>query len=191
MVPRVVLVAVLAVALVGCGGTHTVSPATPTTTARHGVHRARHARPLPVRLAARALPALPAGIQDAAAAGWRGGALLVGGLTTADVSTAAISAVRSSGGAHGAGRLPQALHDAAAVALGRGVYLFGGGDGVAQHDEIQRVAPGPASGARRTSSAASPAHDGSTRSSPGVPALRLTSSRTCRCRFVTRRSQPR
>jgi len=143
MVPRVVLVAVLAVALVGCGGTHTVSPTTPTTTARHGVHRARHARPLPVRLAARALPALPAGIQDAAAAGWRGGALLVGGLTTADVSTAAITAVRSSGGAHGAGRLPQALHDAAAVALGRGVYLFGGGDGVAQHDEIQRVAPGP------------------------------------------------
>ena len=38
--------------------------------------------------------------------------------------------------------LPQALHDSTAASLGKAVYLFGGGDGVAQLDAIVRVAPG-------------------------------------------------
>jgi YVTN family beta-propeller protein len=133
----------LSLVLAGCGGAHTV---TRTTAAKPGVRQAAHRvhAALPVRLASRSLPVLPAGIQDAAAVPWRGGALLVGGLTPADVSTRAISAV-SAAGVRSLGQLPQALHDAAAVALGGRVYLFGGGDGSAQHDEIQRVAPGAVS----------------------------------------------
>ena len=141
MVVRVAAVAALAVALVGCGGARTAASTTSTTAART-VHD-RKPPALPVRLAARPLPSLSAGVQDAAAVSWQGGALLVGGLTPADVSTSAISAVRTSGD-RAVGRLPQALHDAAAVVLGGRVYLFGGGDGTAQHDEIQRVAPGSA-----------------------------------------------
>src|SRR5207244_3199711 len=40
-----------------------------------------------------------------------------------------------------AGRLPLALHDAAAVRLGGADYLFGGGDATTQHAEILRVDP--------------------------------------------------
>ena len=40
------------------------------------------------------------------------------------------------------GRLPQALHDAAAVWLHGAAYLFGGGDGVSQLDRILRFEPG-------------------------------------------------
>ena len=41
-----------------------------------------------------------------------------------------------------AGHLPTAVHDAAAARLGRSVYLFGGGDGARQHDEIVRIGRG-------------------------------------------------
>ena len=98
---------------------------------------------VPVTLVAHPAAGLSAGIQDAAAAPWRGGVLLVGGLTPADVSSPAVVLVRTAGRGR-SGHLPQAVHDAAAVPLGGAVYFFGGGDGVAQHDEIQRVAPGPA-----------------------------------------------
>src|SRR5262249_35714170 len=37
------------------------------------------------------------------------------------------------------GRLPSALHDAAAAAIHGAVYLFGGGNGVAQLDQILRI----------------------------------------------------
>ena len=107
---------------------------------------------------------------------------------------------RRPGGARAAGALPVALHDAAAVRLGRSVYLFGGGDGVRQLDAILRVplgggsatpagrlpAPSLGPGGRRdrrrrpTSSAATRARAGSTRSSPGGRAPRRGSSRTCR-----------
>src|SRR5258708_1479400 len=39
------------------------------------------------------------------------------------------------------GSLPAALHDAGAARAGSFVYLFGGGDGISQHDEIIRVDP--------------------------------------------------
>jgi len=136
---RVVAGAGLAVALAGCGGAHTVTHTTAAKPLRAVAHRTHD--PPRVRLAARSLRPLPTGIQDAAAVAWRGGALLVGGLTPADVSTADVTAVRATSERPLAG-LPQALHDAAAVALGGRVYLFGGGDGTAQHDEIQRVTPG-------------------------------------------------
>jgi DNA-binding beta-propeller fold protein YncE len=66
--------------------------------------------------------------------------VLLGGLTGSDLSSRDIVVVGPSGGMrHGA--LPAAVHDAAAVRIGRFVYLFGGGDGVRQHAEIVRVDP--------------------------------------------------
>ena len=119
----------------GCGAAGDPGPTSPAA----AVHKVR--TPLPVTLVARPGAGLPSPVQDAAAAPWRGGALLVGGLTAADVSTSAVELARPAG-VSGAGTLPQALHDSAAVRIGRSVFLFGGGDGVAQHAEIQRVAPG-------------------------------------------------
>ena len=93
---------------------------------------------------------LPAPVQNAAAVALLGGgALLIGGLTAADTSSADIVRVSTATGgtvtARSIGRLPRALHDAAAVRVGRYAYLLGGGDGVGQHDEILRI--DPASGA--------------------------------------------
>ncbi len=124
--------AVLAVLAAGCGGaTHAGATKGASLVAR------RHA--VPVQVHERALPSLAAAVQDAAAAPCGGGALLLGGLTAADVSTGAITPVRSP---CAAGTLPSAVHDAAAAALGGSVYLFGGGNGVSQLDGILRVAPG-------------------------------------------------
>ncbi len=67
--------------------------------------------------------------------------MLLGGLTAADTSTDAVSVI-SRNGERTTGRLPTAVHDAAAATLGRSVYLFGGGDGTRQHDEIVRVGRG-------------------------------------------------
>ncbi len=66
--------------------------------------------------------------------------LLLGGLTAADTSTDAVIAVGHSV-SRAIGRLPFAVHDAGGVRLGSIVYLFGGGDGVRQHDVIIRVDP--------------------------------------------------
>jgi YVTN family beta-propeller protein len=131
--------ALLAWALAGCAGGGDPPTNAAATTTRTAAHRAVAA---PLTLVAHARAGLPAGIQDAAVASWRGGALIVGGLTPADVSSGAIALLRA-GHDTAAVSLPQALHDTAAVTIGSAVYLFGGGDGVAQHAEIQRVAPGP------------------------------------------------
>jgi len=94
------------------------------------------------RLAFRPAGRLDAPLQDAAAVSLDGTrAMLLGGLTAADTSTDAVSVV-SRNGERAAGRLSTAVHDAAAAKLGRSVYLFGGGDGVAQHDEIVRIGTG-------------------------------------------------
>jgi DNA-binding beta-propeller fold protein YncE len=83
--------------------------------------------------------ALPAPLQDAAAApSGSHGALLLGGLTAADTSTDKILIARA-GGASQHGVLPAALHDSAAVRLGASTYLFGGGNGSRQLDTIVRV----------------------------------------------------
>jgi YVTN family beta-propeller protein len=69
--------------------------------------------------------------------------MLLGGLTAADTSSADIL-VATRGGDRAAGRLPTAVHDTAAVRLGRAAYLFGGGTAAnTQSDEIVRV---PAAG---------------------------------------------
>src|SRR5438067_3153287 len=91
-------------------------------------------------LVERRLGALAAPVQDAASAAARDGALLLGGLTASDTSTDQVQIVSGKSDA-ARGRLPQALHDAAAVQLGSAAYLFGGGNGTAQLDSILRVDP--------------------------------------------------
>jgi DNA-binding beta-propeller fold protein YncE len=104
-----------------------------------------------VKLVEQGTGALPAPLQDAAAASVDShGALLLGGLTAADTSTDAILIGRA-GGAHQQGVLPAAVHDSAAVRLGASIYLFGGGNGSRQLDTIVRVdaASGAAANAGR------------------------------------------
>jgi len=64
--------------------------------------------------------------------------MLLGGLTAADTSTDAIL-IATGSASRVVGRLPTARHDTAAAAVGGAVYLFGGGNGVSQLDEIVRV----------------------------------------------------
>ena len=79
-------------------------------------------------------------IQDAAAAPYAGGAVLLGGLTPADISSDEIvTATRA--GSQRVGRIPTALHDSAAVKIGARTYLFGGGTGVSEIDTILMVDP--------------------------------------------------
>jgi YVTN family beta-propeller protein len=90
-------------------------------------------------LSDRFLRSLSAPLQDTAAANLGGGrVLLVGGLTAADTSSDSIRALNARGDI-ASGLLPGALHDSAAVPLGRAVYLFGGGNGTAQLDGILRI----------------------------------------------------
>jgi DNA-binding beta-propeller fold protein YncE len=65
-------------------------------------------------------------------------ATLLAGLSASDTSTSAVR-VADAAGDRTTGQLPRALHDAAAAYVGTADYLFGGGDGVAQHAEIYRV----------------------------------------------------
>jgi DNA-binding beta-propeller fold protein YncE len=132
---RWALVLALPLVVVGCGG-HRAADPPPTQPRAKAKPVVRHV----VRLSPVAAGALPAAVQDAAAAPWPGGAVLVGGLTAADVSTDEI-VVATRAGARVVGRLPGAFHDAAAVRLGRLVYAFGGGNGVAQLDQIVRIDP--------------------------------------------------
>ncbi|MEI7520850.1 MAG: hypothetical protein WCK40_05845 [Thermoleophilia bacterium] len=99
-----------------------------------------HAGSTPV-LRAAASGSLPAPLQDPAIAALPDGrVMLIGGLDAGDMSTSEIRVVKG-GHTSVVGRMPLAIHDAAAVAIGPVAYLFGGGDGSAQHDEIDRIDP--------------------------------------------------
>src|SRR5438067_757503 len=129
--------AALMLVVAGCGGHRSATVLPPTTaTPPHLVAK----RVRPVRLTPVPAGVLPAPVQDAAAAPYAGGAVLIGGLTAADVSTDQI-VVATRAGARVVGRLPGAFHDSAAVTIGRLAYAFGGGNGVAQLDAIVRVDP--------------------------------------------------
>src|SRR6266576_2760089 len=133
------LFAVLAVAVAGCGGAHKGSQQTTTGAASDSLKQAR-ADPPVRRLVTVAAGRLDAPVQDAAAAPHAGGAVLVGGLTPADVSSDAIVSATRAGSAR-IGRIPTALHDSAAVQIGGAVYLFGGGTATTQLDTILMIDP--------------------------------------------------
>ena len=143
-------------------------------------------------------------LRDAAVAAIGNRVILLGGLTAVDSSTDAISTVVGRL-QHRSGRLPGPRHDAAAVALGGGIFVVGGGNSFKQLDEIVRFDP---SGRRRptvvghlpvassdaplrwwdkprTSSADIPAGGGSTRSLPGNWVIVHESSLICRNRSAT------
>jgi DNA-binding beta-propeller fold protein YncE len=136
--PRRLLLVLLAVVVTATGCSSGKRSATATTTSSPPTARKAGRPARPVRFAERSLAALPAPLQDAAAAASGSGALLLGGLDSADTSVADIRFV-SPRGQSKRGLLPAALHDAAALEIGTSTYLFGGGNGTAQLDEIQRV----------------------------------------------------
>jgi YVTN family beta-propeller protein len=119
----------------GCGGHR--AAATQTTLQPDAK---RIAKPKVVDLHPRAAGSLPAPLQDAAAAPWAGGGVFVGGLTASDVSTDQI-VVSTRAGARVVGRVPGAFHDSALVRIGKLAYAFGGGNGIAQLDQILRIDP--------------------------------------------------
>jgi YVTN family beta-propeller protein len=121
---------------------HKRTTAGSTTPTRAAATRTRHqVRVLAVE--ARRVGHLTSPLQDAATAPASSNGrhvALIAGLSAADLSTDAIR-IANSGGDTTTGSLPHALHDAAAAYLGGSDYLFGGGDGIAQHAEIYRIDP--------------------------------------------------
>jgi hypothetical protein len=84
---------------------------------------------------------LAAPLQDSAAVSLGAGRLvLLGGLDGSDTSTTAIT-ILAGGKAEGAGRMPEAQHDAQGANLGGEVYVFGGGQ-FSSYDHILRYEPG-------------------------------------------------
>ena len=108
------------------------------TTVHTDVVRPARRRPVEWRLAASITGRLGAPLQDAAPAAARRSVVLLGGLTAADTSTDGVIRASASG-AHTVGRLPSAIHDAAAANLAGQTYVFGGGNGVTQLDQIVRA----------------------------------------------------
>ena len=133
------LVAVVSLPLAACGGAHKQAQHVTTGVKPDPVKQVR-ADPLVRRLVPVAAGMLDAPVQDAAAASYAGGAVLVGGLTPADVSTDAIVTATRAGSSR-VGRIPTALHDSAAVRIGGDVYLFGGGTASTQLDTILMIDP--------------------------------------------------
>ena len=143
------LVAGLAAALAGCGGS--ASPGTASRTTSDAPARApvtRRPRPvLPVSLTYRSLYSLPAPLRDPAYAALGGTRFaMLGGLDAADVSADEIEIADLTRVLH-TGTLPSPQHDAQAALLGGKVYVFGGGD-TTELDHI--LGYDPASGALAT-----------------------------------------
>jgi YVTN family beta-propeller protein len=111
------------------------------STITHAITRPKHVvRRGPAKLAERATGSLPAPLQDPSFVKSGRAVLLLGGLNAADASVDTVIAAGFHG-AHTIGRLPSVRHDTAAAALGNAVYVFGGGNGPGQLDEIVRVDP--------------------------------------------------
>ena len=79
-------------------------------------------------------------LQDAAAVAYRGGAVLVGGLTASDTSANSVLTA-GAGRTRRIGTIPIGIHDSAAVVIGSRVYLFGGGYAAGQLDGILGIDP--------------------------------------------------
>jgi DNA-binding beta-propeller fold protein YncE len=141
--PALFLLAAVASFVVGCGGSRAAAPTSTggSTSATTTSRQQEAVRSLPIR---RLVPVdagtLDLPVQDAAAASFGSGAVLLGGLTAADTSRDDIVTVSRSG-SRGVGRLPGVVHDAAAVTIGKLSFLFGGGTGPSQIDTIVKIDP--------------------------------------------------
>ena len=135
---RVVAVALLACSAAACSGSHPAAPK-PTRPA-HGDDRSPGA--------ATVLQVMPAPYQLPAATSREvvlpgpAGLMIAGGLTPSGASTDAVTALDPvTGATRPAGRLAQATHDAAGVALGGRMFVFGGGTATSV-PTIQAFSPG-------------------------------------------------
>jgi hypothetical protein len=93
-------------------------------------------------LRATAAPALPEARSGIAAAAFGAGAVALGGLSPAGVSTATAFNLRPSGHPTPLPPLPSPVHDAAAAVVAGRLLLFGGGR-YEGSDRVVQVAPGP------------------------------------------------
>jgi DNA-binding beta-propeller fold protein YncE len=151
---RVVAIALLACSAAACSGSHPAAPK-PIRPA-HGDARSPGAATV-----LQVMPApyqLPAAISREVVLPGAGGLVIAGGLTASGVSTDAVTALDPvTGATRPAGRLAEATHDAAGVALGGRLFVFGGGT-TASVATIQAFAPGrPAAVAGQLSRARSDA----------------------------------
>ncbi len=131
---------IIAWAVVDRGEAEPPHPRRTVTKPAARVHPQRTTRPSSVALLTRRTGRLASPVQDAAVAAGGHRAVLLGGLTAADTSTNTIWLAGWSGG-RAVGLLPDGLHDSAAVWLSGAAYLFGGGNGTRQLDQILRVDP--------------------------------------------------
>ena len=123
----------------GCSSSKHASETTPRPNPPN--RQTTHQRPIPIGVVERTVGSLSQPLQDAAAARSGTGALLLGGLDAADTSVSDIRFVSTRGDSL-RGSLPGVRHDAAAVSLGGSAYVFGGGNGPSQLDEILQVGRG-------------------------------------------------
>jgi YVTN family beta-propeller protein len=149
ILPRllIALVAVLALGTVGAmlvrSSTNTSAPTatkTKTTQSTSRPHTQSVAQPVQRDLTEKVTGSLPSALMDPSYVASGGGIVLLGGLNAADTSVDTVIAA----GYHGAsviGRLPSVRHDTAAAVLNRNVYVFGGGNGPSQLNDIVRFDP--------------------------------------------------
>ncbi|MCW2964862.1 MAG: beta-propeller repeat-containing protein, partial [Actinomycetia bacterium] len=147
ILPRllIALVVVLAMGTVGAmlvrGSTKTSAPtATKTVQSTTRTHVQPVAQPVQRDLAEKVTGSLPSALMDPSYVASGGGIVLLGGLNAADTSVDTVIAA----GYHGASviaHLPSVRHDTAAVVINRNLYVFGGGNGPSQLNDIVRVDP--------------------------------------------------
>ena len=148
ILPRllIALVIVLALGTVGSmlarSGKKTSAPPTPTRSVQSTARSTADpvAQPVQRDLAEKVTGSLPAALMDPSYVASGGGIVLLGGLNAADTSVDTVIAA----GYHGAsviGRLPSVRHDTAAAVINRTIYVFGGGNGPSQLNDIVRVDP--------------------------------------------------
>jgi DNA-binding beta-propeller fold protein YncE len=127
-------------------GKKTSAPPTPSKTVQGTTrtHGDPVAQPVPRDLAERVTGSLPAALMDPSYVASGGEIVLLGGLNAADTSVDSVLAAGYHGG-RVIGRLPSVRHDTAAAVINRMIYVFGGGNGPSQLNDIVRVDPGTGS----------------------------------------------
>src|SRR4051794_35279069 len=133
-VRRSLVLVLLAVVLLACGGNRRVIHVSPPAATATAAPRS----PAPARLALVRTRRLPFAVQLPAAAVLGTRVLAAGGLDRADASLATFVRV-APGTPRTVLHLPQAIHDAGAATLGPTVYVFGGGTAAGPTDAIVAV----------------------------------------------------
>jgi DNA-binding beta-propeller fold protein YncE len=149
ILPRflIALVIVLALGTIAAtlvrNGKKAAVPPTPAKTVQGTTrtHGDPVAQPVPRDLAEQVTGSLPAALMDPSYVASGGGIVLLGGLNAADTSVDSVLAAGYHGG-RVIGRLPSVRHDTAAAVINRMIYVFGGGNGPSQLNDIVRVDPG-------------------------------------------------